>query len=171
MKLPKAFTEENDLIHIVIETPRGSRNKYTYNHKNEFFELSKILPAGTGFPLDFGFVPQTEAQDGQPLDALVLMDHPSYPGCVVKCRCLGVIEAEQTEDGEKFRNDRIIAVADESLTFSELDSVDNLNKHLVDEVIHFFEYYNEMAGKKFKFLKLTDEEAAVELIKKHLIKK
>src|SRR2546423_1472095 len=136
--------KNNSEVITVIETPRGSRNKYKYNSENKTFELKKILPAGTAFPLDFGFIPGTKGDDGDPLDVLVLMDVPAFPGCVIQCRILGVIEAEQKDKEEgKVRNDRIIAVASESLNYSDLKSIKDLNENLLDELIHFFKYYNE----------------------------
>ncbi|QNA85422.1 inorganic diphosphatase [Sphingomonas sp. So64.6b] len=93
----------------VIETPKGSRSRYTYEPEIEALVLSGLLPAGMSFPLDFGFVPSTLAEDGDPLDILVVGDDPSAPGCVVLVTLLGVIEAEQTEGGNTVRNDRLSA--------------------------------------------------------------
>jgi inorganic pyrophosphatase len=78
-------------LRVVIETPKGSRNKYAFNPDLGVFELRKVLPAGMVFPYDFGFVPRTRAGDGDPLDVLVLMDEPAFPGCVLGCRLVGVI--------------------------------------------------------------------------------
>src|SRR5215211_5913119 len=85
------------VVNVVIETPQGRRSKFTYNEKLKIFELSKVLPAGMVFPYDFGFVPNTEGEDGDPLDVLVLMDEPVFTGCLVQARLIGVIEGEQTE--------------------------------------------------------------------------
>src|SRR6478672_156950 len=124
MKLPSAFAHKTEQVHVIIETPKGSGNKYSFDPKTELFKLSKILPEGLVFPLHFGFIPCTKGEDGDPLDALVLMDEPSYPGNLIECRVLGVIEAEQTEkDGEKVRNDRIVAVANESQRFLNVSSL------------------------------------------------
>src|SRR4051812_19029265 len=97
-KLP-SFDRESGELTVVVETPRGSRNKFDFDPAVGLFELAGVLPAGASFPFDFGFVPSTRAPDGDPLDVLVLMDEPAFPGCVVRCRLLGVIEAEQTEKG------------------------------------------------------------------------
>jgi inorganic pyrophosphatase len=107
---------------------------------------------GAVFPFDFGFVPATVAEDGDPLDVLVLMDEPAFPGCVVLVRLLGVVEAEQTEDGKTERNDRLIAVAAESRDHHDLQSLDDLNANLVHEIEHFFVSYNAAKGKSFKVL-------------------
>src|SRR5689334_13079142 len=102
---------EGDCLMVVIETPKGSPNKLAFEPRYGAFVLKGVLPAGAVFPFDFGFVPSTRADDGDPLDVLVLMDAPVSPGCVVPSRLIGAIEAEQTEDGTKERNDRLLAVA------------------------------------------------------------
>jgi inorganic pyrophosphatase len=71
-------------IQVIIETPKGSRNKYAFDHKQKVFQLKKVLPAGMAFPYDFGFVPSTKAEDGDPVDVLVLMDEPAFPGCLLR---------------------------------------------------------------------------------------
>src|SRR5690242_7742786 len=100
-------------FNVIIETPKGNRNKFKYDEELDLFMLSGVLPAGAVFPFDFGFIPGTRGGDGDPLDVLVLMDEPSFTGCLVRARLIGVIEAEQTEDGKTARNDRLIAVAAE----------------------------------------------------------
>jgi inorganic pyrophosphatase len=169
MILPPAFSKEKNCINAVIETPRGSRNKYDYDHEYDFFRLKKVLPAGTSFPLDFGFIPHTRGEDGDPLDVLVIMDFTAVTGCVVECKVIGIIEAEQKEKKKKaVRNDRIIAVASESISYSDLKNMDDLNPQLLDDIIHFFEYYNEMEEKKFKVLKTKNAHAAINTIQKNI---
>jgi inorganic pyrophosphatase len=146
-----AFVEDSSEINVVIETPQGSRNKFNYDDKLELFKLGGVLPAGAVFPFDFGFVPSTIGGDGDPLDVLVLMDEPAFAGCLVEARLIGVIEAEQTErDGERTRNDRLIAVAAEAHTHKAVRSLGQLDDHLVAEIEHFFVSYNEIKGKTFK---------------------
>src|SRR6476661_1023701 len=114
--------DDSDVIHAVIETPMGSRNKFKYDEKLGFYALSGVLPQGMMFPHAFGFIPSTKAEDGDPEDVLVIMDEPTFTGCVVPSRLLGVIEAEQTEDGKSERNDRLIAVAAHSRDYSDVQS-------------------------------------------------
>src|SRR5207244_4171578 len=110
-----------------------------------------VLPAGSAFPYDFGFVPSTLGEDGDPLDVLVLMDAPTCTGCVVGCRLVGVIEARQKEeDGTRERNDRLIAVPIETHRYKGIKSLDDLGAPLLDEIEHFFVEYNQMLGKVFK---------------------
>lgn len=172
MKLPGPFPKDDpDLVNAIIETPKGCRNKYDYRPKQDLFELSKVLPAGTVFPLDFGFVPGTLAPDGDPLDILVMSDIPANPGCLIQCRLLGVLEAMQTEKGEKpQRNDRILAVQDASLDHTMVKSIKDVDKHLINELEHFFIYYNEMAGKEFKMVGVKGPKAARRLIEEHIAK-
>src|ERR1051325_6673502 len=82
---------------VVIETPKGSRNKLAYEPSRRMYKLSKVLAEGMSFPYDFGFVPHTQAEDGDPLDVLVLTDAALFPGCLLDCRMIGVIELKQKE--------------------------------------------------------------------------
>lgn len=138
-----------DNVQIVIDTPRGSRNKYALDPELGLFKLRHVLTAGAVFPFDFGFIPNTGAEDGDPVDVLLLMDEPTFPGCLVTGKLIGVIEAEQTEEGKTIRNDRLIAVALESPRHKDVRSIQELNGQLLDEIEHFFISYNEMRGKKF----------------------
>src|SRR5215218_5291083 len=101
-------SDEKNTIDVVIETPRGCRNKYAYNKKLKAFKLKKILPAGAVFPFDFGFIPDTKSEDGDPLDILVIMDEPAYPGCVVECRIIGALKALQSKKNNMVQNDRLV---------------------------------------------------------------
>ena len=150
---------------MVVETPKGSQNKYVYDPKLHVFELSGVLPAGAVFPFDFGFVPSTIGNDGDPLDVLVLMDAPAFAGCVVHCRLIGVIHAEQTEQGETVRNDRLIAVAVKSLTHKSLEDLSDVSQDLVGQIEHFFVSYNSAKGKTFEPMGRSGRERARELVR------
>src|SRR5438105_12752181 len=95
----------------IIETPRGNRNKFDYDPDSNLFELGGLLPEGMMFPFDFGFIPSTIGDDGDPLDIMVLMDAPAHVGCLIEVRIIGVINAQQTEDGKTEANDRLLGVA------------------------------------------------------------
>src|SRR3954451_4048299 len=135
---------ENDSLMVVIETPKGSPNKLAFEPRYGTFVLKGVLPAGAVFPFDFGFVPSTRAEDGDPLDVLVLMDAPVFPGCVVPSRLVGVIEAEQSEDGQTERNDRLLAVAANSAAHRSIHELGDLSQDLVAQIEHFFVSYNEI---------------------------
>lgn len=166
-----AFDPDSGDAHVIIDTPKGNRNKFSWSEKWKVFEMSGVLPAGAVFPFDFGFIPQTRGGDGDPLDVLVLMDEPGAIGCLVRTRLLGVIEAEQTEEGNTVRNDRLIGVAVKSRTDSDYKTLDDLSKKLVDEIEHFFVSYNAAKGKKFKPLGCHGPERAQRLVKRSMRKK
>ena len=155
-------------ITVVIETPKGHRNKFKYDQEKNAFRLSGVLPVGSSFPYDFGFVPSTKAPDGDPIDVLLLMDEPASLGCLVDARLVGVIEAEQTEDGKTTRNDRLIAVATHSQDYSDLRSLRDVNPHLIEEIQHFFIGYNETRGKKFKPLGVHGPKRAIKLLEQSM---
>ena len=140
----------SDELNVIIETPKGSRNKFDYDEEYRLFKLGGVLAAGAVFPYDFGFVPSTVGGDGDPLDVLVLMDEPAFTGCLVPARLIGVIVAEQTEGGRTTRNDRLIAVAANSRNHHDVRSLDALHGNLVDEIEHFFVSYNTAKGKQFQ---------------------
>ena len=149
---------------VVIETPKGSPNKLAFEPRFGTFVLKGVLPAGAVFPFDFGFVPSTRAEDGDPLDVLVLMDAPVFPGCVVPSRLIGVIEAEQSEDGQTERNDRLLAVAANSATHRSIHTLSDLSQDLVAQIEHFFVSYNEMKGKRFEVKGRAGKKRALTLV-------
>ena len=102
------------------------------------------------FPFDFGFIPSTRGDDGDPVDIMVLMDAPAHVGCLIDVRLIGIIEAEQTEDGKTESNNRILGAAVHSYDHENLRSIDQVSKTLLDQVEEFFISYNKQRGKKFK---------------------
>jgi inorganic pyrophosphatase len=156
------------IVNAVIETPGGSRNKFKFDEKLGMFSLSGVLPEGMVFPHAFGFVPSTRADDGDPEDILVIMDEPTFTGCVVPTRLVGVIEAEQTEDGETERNDRLVAVAAHSRDYSEVTELNDLNANMLKEIEQFFVNYNKERGKKFRVLQTRGPKHALKLLEKSL---
>ncbi|HEV7857643.1 MAG TPA: inorganic diphosphatase [Pyrinomonadaceae bacterium] len=158
---------ESGELNVIIETPKGSRNKFDYDEEHHLFKLGGVLPSGAVFPFDFGFVPSTIGGDGDPLDVLVLMDEPAFAGCLLTARLIGVIEALQTErEGETTRNDRLIAVAARSHTHAHVRALDDLNENLVKEIEHFFISYNTIKGKEFKPLGRFGTQEALKLVRK-----
>jgi inorganic pyrophosphatase len=136
---------------VVIETPKGSHNKYKYDEALGLYTLGGVLPEGMSFPYDFGFLPGTRGADGDPLDVLLLMDCPAFCGCVVPSRLVGVIEADQTErDGTTGRNDRLVAVPINCRVYGDCRSLQDLNKDRRHEIEQFFVSYNRTRDKEFK---------------------
>ncbi len=155
-------------ITAVIETPCGSRNKYNWDEKLHGYRLKKVLPSGMSFPYNFGFIPGTKAEDGDPLDVLVLMDTPAFPGCIVDCQLIGAMEAEQRQQdnqGKPIRNDRLIAADVHDSSFSDIHSIDELPPALLHEIEAFFVNYNRVEGREFKVLGYCDSKKAAKLIK------
>jgi inorganic pyrophosphatase len=152
-------------FNAIVETPKGSRIKLDYDEDLCLFRLGGMLPEGSTFPFNFGFIPSTRGEDGDPLDVLVLMEEAVPTGCLVPVRLLGVVEAEQTdEDGKSMRNDRLIAVASHSRQHADVDSLKALSSNLVDEIEHFFVSYNEVRGKQFKPLGRHGPKRAAKLV-------
>jgi len=167
-RIPAFAHEDQAILNAVIETPSGSRNKFKFDEKLGFFTLSGVLPEGMVFPHAFGFVPSTKAEDGDPEDILVIMDEPTFTGCIVATRLLGVIEAEQTEDGQTERNDRLISVAAHSRDYSDIRNLDDLNRNMVKEIEQFFINYNKERGKKFRVLGTRGPKQALKLLERSL---
>ena len=159
-------TTKDALLQVVIETPARSRNKFAFDSDQSVFALKKVLPAGMVFPYDFGFLPQTMAPDGDPIDVLLLMDEPAFPGCLVPSRLIGVIEGEQLDGKKKVRNDRLVAVADANHMYANVRRLKDLPKKWLDELQVFFVNYHNLEGKKYKLLGCKGADAALKLIKK-----
>jgi inorganic pyrophosphatase len=138
------------LTNVVIDTPRGSRNKFKYDEKLHCFRLSRILPAGYSFPYDFGSIPGTRADDGDAVDVLVLLDSPSFCGCLVTVRLMGIIAAHQTEKRKTIRNDRLLAVPQTPVNRPAIRHIADLESDRLAEIEHFFGGYNLAQGRSFK---------------------
>jgi inorganic pyrophosphatase len=160
------FDKDKSLVVVIIETPKGSRNKYAFDPEERIFALKKVLPAGMAFPYDFGFVPSTLGGDGDPIDVLVLMDEPAFAGCKLNCRVIGIIEGEQGDSKRKERNDRIVAIENDNHSFSEVKHIDDLGKQFQRELEEFFVNYHRLSGKKFQILNVKGPAAARKAIDK-----
>jgi inorganic pyrophosphatase len=149
----------------IIETPKGCRNKFDYDPDSSLFILGGLLPEGMMFPFDFGFIPSTLGDDGDPLDILVLMDAPAHVGCLIDVRIIGIIKAKQTEDGETEKNNRLLGVAVHSYNHQDLSSIDDVNKSLLSQIEEFFISYNKQRGKKFKVTGTGGPKNAIKFLK------
>ena len=152
------------ICRAIIETPKGCRNKFAYDPESNLFMLKGLLPEGMLFPFDFGFIPMTLGEDGDPLDIMVLMDAPAHVGCQIEVRLIGVIEAEQTEDGKTGSNNRLLGVAIHSYAHEDLTTIDDVSKTLLDQVEEFFVSYNKQRGKTFKVTATGGPKKAVKLL-------
>jgi inorganic pyrophosphatase len=147
--LPHHFDSRSRTVRAIIETPRGSRQKFTYGPKLEAFVLKKLLPAGMTFPLDFGFIPSTRGEDGDPLDLLVVTDEPLPIGAVLRVRLVGVLEATQHEHRSAMRKDRLIDVACESTAHAKVRALTDLGAAFAREIELFWTTYNALRDRRF----------------------
>jgi inorganic pyrophosphatase len=165
----KPMAAKQGLLQVIIETPKGSQNKFAFDPDQSVFCLKSVLPAGMVFPYDFGFLPRTEAEDGDPIDVLLLMDEPAFPGCVVPARLIGVMQGEQIDPGKggkkKVRNDRLLAVADASHAYANIRALKDLPKDWLNELQNFFVNYHRLQGKQYRLLGCKGADEAMRLIK------
>lgn len=164
--LLKPLDKQDGILQVIIETPKGSRNKFAFDAKQKIFSLKKVLPAGMVFPYDFGFLPQTIAPDGDPIDVLLLMDEPAFPGIVVRSRLIGVIEGEQLEGKKKIRNDRLVAIAEANHVYANIRKLSDLPGKFLRELEDFFVNYHSLEGKRYKLLGCKTTAVALQLIEK-----
>jgi inorganic pyrophosphatase len=161
-----AFVPKSTDVNAIVDTPRGSQNKFKWDSESGLFKLGGAMPAGSVFPFEFGFIPSTRGEDGDELDVLILMDAPTFVGCLVQARLIGVIKAKQTEGSETHRNDRLIAVAIKSRRHEHVRHLRDLPKQFVAEIEHFFVSYNAIKSKVFKPLGCFGPSRALKLVRK-----
>lgn len=164
--LPATNKETGELT-VIVETPKGSRSKYAYDPGCGAYELKFVLPETMTFPVDFGFVPSTLGQDGDPLDVILLLDERLAVGTKVSCRLIGALKArERSEEGEWERNDRLLAVASRARTYEPWRSLADVPVAFLREIEAFFESYNRIHGKDFRIEDRLDREPAEKLVRK-----
>jgi inorganic pyrophosphatase len=147
-------------VHVIIDTPAGSANKYKFDEALGVFRVSRKLPDGMVFPHNFGSIPGTCAQDGDPLDVLIVGLPALFPGCLVTARILGVLHARQMERGKPIRNDRLIAVGETPVNQSSLRKLEDLTSEQLAEITHFFKSYNAAQGRDFNITGRGERAAA-----------
>jgi inorganic pyrophosphatase len=167
VKLP-TWADKHRVL-AVVETPRGSRAKLEFDPKLGVFTLAKPLLAGLTYPYDWGFIPSTKAQDGDPLDVLIIHDAATYPGLVLKCKPIGVLEVLQTTKGKAERNDRVFAVPDRSPFEGDLHDIRRLPPRAIEELEKFFAATDALETKKLEFQGWHGPAKAIRTIKKTAI--
>jgi inorganic pyrophosphatase len=158
-----SFTDEGD-VYVVVETPRGSQAKIDYDPGLKAFTLSKSLLTGLSYPHDWGFVPSTKAEDGDPIDIMVLHEAATFPGVVLTCRVIGIVEIEQNSKGKTERNDRLFAVPRDSHAEQKLKDVRDLSKPIREELEKFFKATDELEETTLNILGWKGPKAAVRAI-------
>ena len=164
-------TDDDGNVTAVIETASRTRTKLAFDEGRGAFVVRKVLPQGMTFPFDFGFIPSTLGEDGDPLDVLVLMDESVPTGTVVPSRLIGAIEARQTEkDGTTSQNDRLIAVAASCEIFRDVKKLSDLPTAVVEQIEHFFVNYNAQDGKEFELTGRCGRKRVAKLLEKGMAK-
>jgi inorganic pyrophosphatase len=133
-----------DLVNVVVEIPKGTRNKIEFDHELEVFRLDRVLHSPVHYPGDYGFIPGTLSPDGDPLDALVLVTDPTFTGCVLSARPIAILLMTD----EKGQDEKVLAVPDKDPRFEEVADIDDLPAHLLREVEYFFDNYKALEGKE-----------------------
>jgi inorganic pyrophosphatase len=161
----KHTTEKGEqAVHCIVESPMGSPSKFKYDPDTKTFVLGRPLLKGLTYPYDWGFIPSTRAQDGDPLDVMILHDTPSFAGLVIPSQIIGVLEVEQHDGKERERNDRLFAVPVKSHRQDELDNVDDLPKRLRKELEKFFFAAATLEDKELSLLGWKGPKEALALI-------
>jgi len=166
-QLPEAAAwADKSRLHAVVETPCGSHVKLEFDPKLKAFTLAKPLLAGLTYPYDWGFIPSTKADDGDPLDVLIIHDAATYPGPVLKCKPIGVLQVKQTSNGKTERNDRIFAVPDRAPFEGDLQDVRHMPARAIKELEKFFEATDALEAKTLTFKGWRRPATAVKTITK-----
>ncbi len=137
-------------VHVLIDTPAGSANKYKFDEEYGLFRISRRLPEGMVFPHNFGSIPGTRAADGDPLDVLVVGLPPAFAGCLVTARLIGVLQASQVEGGRTLRNDRLIGVGETPVNRSSVRHLGDVPAQQLADIESFFRSYNAAQGREFR---------------------
>lgn len=150
------------LINVLIEIAAGSKNKYEFDKDLNAFALDRVLYASVQYPWDYGFVPNTLADDGDPLDGMVIMDEPTFPGCVIAARPIGMLEMIDGGD----RDEKILCVPDKDPRYSQVKSLKDIPQHRLDEIAEFFRTYKNLEKKETKILGWQDIDQVMPLVEK-----
>ncbi|MDO8429348.1 MAG: inorganic diphosphatase [Candidatus Daviesbacteria bacterium] len=161
--LPKGpkYPEE---FNVVVELTRGSRNKYEYDEELDIIKLDRVYTSAMSLPCDYGFIPQTRSEDNDHLDALVLVEHSVFPGCMVTARPIGLLK--MIDGGEA--DEKIISVPVDDIRMKHIQSLDDLSPHFKQEIQHYFEHYKDLQDKKVEITGWGDKDQAIEVLKRSI---
>lgn len=166
LRAPHCLDAKERTCRAVIENAKGRRSKFNYDPETGAFELAGLLPEGMSFPLDFGFIPSTLAEDGDPLDILVLSDEPAFPGALLTVRIIGVVEAEQSKKKRTVRNDRIVGVSLVSRLYESIARIDDLGEGFLTNLQQFWVNYNDLKGRCFEVIAVRGPKRACRLVRR-----
>lgn len=148
------------LINVLIEIPGGSRNKYEFDKDLNAFALDRVLYSSVQYPYDYGFIPNTLAGDGDPLDGMVMMDQPTFPGCVITARPVGMLEMIDGGDPDE----KILCVPDKDPRYTHVKSLKDVPQHRLDEIAEFFRSYKNLEKKVTEILGWRDVDTVLPLV-------
>ena len=149
-----------DKITVVVEIPQGSRNKYEYDKDKQAFALDRVLFSPFHYPAEYGFMPQTLWEDGDPFDVLVMMDQPTFPGCIIEARPIGIMRMIDQGDSD----DKLLAVPVEDPRFEDITDISQLPQHYLKEIEHFFSQYKALENKTVEVKGWDDDTKAKEAV-------
>ncbi|MEM0980304.1 MAG: inorganic diphosphatase [Cyanobacteria bacterium P01_H01_bin.58] len=153
---------EPGLLNVLIEIPAGSKNKYEFDKDMNAFILDRVLFSSVQYPYDYGFVPNTLADDGDPLDGMVIMDEPTFPGCIIASRPIGMLEMIDGGD----RDEKILCVPVEDPRYAGVKSLGDIAQHRLDEIAEFFGTYKNLQKKAVEILGWQDVDKVMPLVEK-----
>jgi inorganic pyrophosphatase len=150
------------IINVLIEIPAGSKNKYEFDKDLNAFALDRVLFSSVQYPYDYGFIPNTLADDGDPLDGMVIIDQPTFPGCVIAARPIGMLEMIDGGD----RDEKILCVPDKDPRYANVKSLKDIPSHRLDEIAEFFKTYKNLEKKVTEILGWKDADTVAALVEK-----
>lgn len=149
-----------DIINVIVEIPKGSMNKYEYDKDNSIIKLDRVLFSPLHYPGDYGLVPRTLGEDGDPLDALVLVTNPTYPGVLIEARPIGLLRMNDAG----MMDDKILCVPISDPRYNGLYSINDIEVHILKEMSHFFQVYKDLEGKRVEIVGWYDAPYAREVL-------
>lgn len=148
------------VVNVLIEIPAGSKNKYEFDKDMQAFALDRVLFASVQYPFDYGFIPNTLADDGDPLDGMVIMDQPTFPGCVIAARPIGMLEMIDGGD----RDEKLLCVPVEDPRYADVKTLSDIAPHRLDEIAEFFRTYKNLEKKETEILGWQDADKVAPLV-------
>lgn len=166
MDIKKIPPGDKDALNVIVEIPKGSQNKYEYDKKYNIITLDRILFSPLHYPGDYGFIPNTLGEDGDPLDALVMVSIRTFPGCLIKARPIGVLKMLDNGEGDA----KLLCVPVSDPRMSHIHDLKQISRHVLQEIAHFFKVYKELEGKRVEILGWDDRKYALKLVKESIIR-
>ena len=153
---------KDGIVNVLIEIPGGSKNKYEYDKDMQAFALDRVMYSSVVYPFDYGFVPNTLADDGDPLDGMVIMDEPTFPGCVIAARPIGYLE--MIDGGEA--DEKMLCVPADDPRYADVKDIGDIEQHRLDEIAEFFRTYKNLQKKKVEIGEWKNAAAVAPLVEK-----